>query len=358
MDDFCWSPPASFSDPQQCGKQYAYAVFWALQVTAGIGQDIIPRTLTELVFTCVMIVIGVLMYASIIGSVGSSLAALNQVESAHTHKMESVNAYLKYQGVPNYLTRIIRDYYSYSFRSRYAPDVASDLPESLKLRLSVASNLELIKRVPLFANCSTVCVIKIIQKLRALIVLPGEYIVMVGEHGEEMFLIKHGSVQVFLPKSRNVHVEVVLSVLSDGTFFGELALLHRQRRNASVRSLQYCHLMVLEKRGLEMICKEFPDLRKQIEGVAATRQKMNLARYAKLKAAGMMRDGAQRANRRHGAPVLQTQTSRSTKMGIGDHIHRMTDSIGDRFRSLRRARGKPQAGIRSDLTEGARPGGS
>ena len=76
MDDFCWSPPASFSDPQQCGKQYAYAVFWALQVTAGIGQDIIPRTLTELVFTCVMIVIGVLMYASIIGSVGSSLAAV------------------------------------------------------------------------------------------------------------------------------------------------------------------------------------------------------------------------------------------------------------------------------------------
>lgn len=145
--------------------------------------------------------------------------------------------------------------------------------------------------------------IKLIQKLKALIVLPGEYIVMVGEHGEEMYLIKRGSVQVFVPRSKDCDQEIVLSTLSDGTFFGELALLQRQRRNASVRSLQYCHLMVLEKRGLESVMIEFPELRPQIEQVALTRQGQNLVKFSQLQKAGVMRQ-------------QQTERGRQTRQAI------------------------------------------
>jgi hypothetical protein len=141
-----WSPWVGLAE-DTCPKQYISAFFWALQVTVGIGRDIIPRTTVEMVFTIVMIVIGVLMYSVVIGSVGSSLASLNQVEAAHTQKMDAINSYLSYQSIPKYLCRIVRDYYSYTFKARNALDITSDLPESLKLRLNVASNLELIKQV-------------------------------------------------------------------------------------------------------------------------------------------------------------------------------------------------------------------
>jgi hypothetical protein len=83
--------------------------------------------------------------------------------------------------IPTYLQCIVRDYYDYIYAVRgggagleisgggSAPEggqggsmaMFKELPDTLQLRLSVAMNRELIQKIPIFAECETLCVIKV-----------------------------------------------------------------------------------------------------------------------------------------------------------------------------------------------------
>lgn len=62
---------------------------------------------------------------------------------------------------------------------------------------------------------------------------PGEYIFRQGDPGDHFYLISSGAVEVVREHSSGRHE--VLATLGKGEFFGETALLQRQRRNASIR---------------------------------------------------------------------------------------------------------------------------
>jgi hypothetical protein len=175
--------------------QYTQSFFWAVVVTTGIGRDIIPRTNIETGFTVMVIMVGVIMYALVIGAVGRSIAELDSTNTAFRKKLKELNLYMRYQNVPDYLQKTVLDYYDYLYESRNAVDhsVLEELPDSIQVRLSVAQNRGLIQTVPLFADCSTACVIRLVQKLVPLIALPGEFIIVEGEEGSEMFLVYKGT---------------------------------------------------------------------------------------------------------------------------------------------------------------------
>jgi CPA1 family monovalent cation:H+ antiporter len=59
--------------------------------------------------------------------------------------------------------------------------------------------------------------------------------------------------------------------LGTGDFFGELALLVADRRNADVVALGYCQLLSLAARDLQRLFGTEPALREHIRGVAEAR---------------------------------------------------------------------------------------
>lgn len=83
--------------------QYINAFFWAVGVTIGIGRNINPTTFWEHVVTIVMIIIGVLMFALIIGSASSLLNNLDAGSASRRMKMESINLYMRHRNVPQVL---------------------------------------------------------------------------------------------------------------------------------------------------------------------------------------------------------------------------------------------------------------
>jgi CPA1 family monovalent cation:H+ antiporter len=60
-------------------------------------------------------------------------------------------------------------------------------------------------------------------------------------------------------------------VLKEGDFFGEQGLLENRPRNADVISDGYCHLLVLHRRDFDRMLGRRPELRVEIEAVAARR---------------------------------------------------------------------------------------
>ncbi len=86
---------------------------------------------------------------------------------------------------------------------------------------------------------------------------PGEAIVRQGEVGDCMYVIQSGSVEVVRESDGK---EVRLAELSDGDFFGEMALFEKDVRSATVRPLNEVRVLTIDKKIFLRKIHEDPSL--------------------------------------------------------------------------------------------------
>lgn len=86
-----------------------------------------------------------------------------------------------------------------------------------------------------------------------------------GEIGECMYFIVSGEVVVQFPK----HSQPVR--LTDGDFFGEIALLHHNPRRATITATTKCHLMILEATDFNHLVDMNPEIGQHIRDTAKSR---------------------------------------------------------------------------------------
>ena len=77
---------------------------------------------------------------------------------------------------------------------------------------------------------------------------PGSLICREGEEGEEMYIIQTGKVRV---SKRFAGKTNVISVLEKGDFFGEMAIVNRIQRTATVTAIDEVELLVFDREGLQ-----------------------------------------------------------------------------------------------------------
>ena len=75
-----------------------------------------------------------------------------------------------------------------------------------------------------------------------------------------------GTVEILAPNGTTV-----LTTLTDGQFFGELALLFSQPRTASVRAVDYCDLYTLDKDTFDHVLTRYPEFAAHIKEEADRR---------------------------------------------------------------------------------------
>src|SRR5215207_3210029 len=83
----------------------------------------------------------------------------------------------------------------------------------------------------------------------------GEWLMRRGDEGDSLYLVRSGQLEVV----DEGPPEAVIRVLRRGGVLGELALLTRQVRSASVRARRDCWLLELERDRFEHLITESPD---------------------------------------------------------------------------------------------------
>lgn len=131
---------------------------------------------------------------------------------------------------------------------------------------------KMIERVPLFETLDRATVAEVARRLRAVVALPGEKIIRTGGPPDSMYFIAAGEVTV---SGSFGHV-----VLKEGDFVGEMGLLSSRPRNADVTANGYCHLLVLYRKDFNALLSNRPEVRAQIEAVAASRNAESTAEAA------------------------------------------------------------------------------
>ncbi len=89
-----------------------------------------------------------------------------------------------------------------------------------------------------------------------------------GDPGREMFIIQKGKVQV---RKRVGKTEKVLAELSQGEFFGEMALLMSQDRSATVEVIEDSKLLVINPDTFKSLLKSNIDIALKMLGKMASR---------------------------------------------------------------------------------------
>jgi len=121
----------------------------------------------------------------------------------------------------------------------------------------------MLARVPLFSHLAAAEIADIMRLLRARTIESGEILVRRGDAASSMYFITAGEVEIELPTQR--------VRLSDGTFFGEIALLHRTKRSGTVTATRKTKLLALDAQDFHALIERVPDLAAHVHRTAKAR---------------------------------------------------------------------------------------
>jgi Cyclic nucleotide-binding domain len=116
---------------------------------------------------------------------------------------------------------------------------------------------------PLFSDLKPDELIAVIRGLRLATFEPGEIIVSQGEPGQSLFVVASGQARAYLKDKGGRSVQV--RELSDGDFFGEIALMLGSPRTATITARTRCELLELGRSELDAVARSHPRVREVLQ---------------------------------------------------------------------------------------------
>ena len=146
----------------------------------------------------------------------------------------------------------------------------SELPASLRMKISLYLNADVFDKIPIFDGASEAMIADFVIKLKPVIFTPNDYIIKKGERGDCLYFISKGQVEVI-----NDDTGDTIATLGVGAYFGEIALIDSAPRNATIRAREYCDLYSLDKVSFDEVIKEYPEFYEKIKIMAKKRMEEN-----------------------------------------------------------------------------------
>ncbi|XP_023290572.1 uncharacterized protein LOC105699152 [Orussus abietinus] len=226
------------------------------------------------VFTIVSYLIGVFIFATIVGQVGNVITNRNANRLEFERLLDGAKTYMRHHKVPGGMKRRVLRWYDYSWsrgRIQGGGDINTALgllPDKLKTELALHVNLSVLKKVTIFQECQPEFLHDLVLKMKAYIFTPGDSICRKGEVAREMFIIADGILEVISETGR------VLTTMKAGDFFGEIGILNLDglnKRTADVRSVGYSELFSLSREDVLAAMKDYPEAQEILKNLGRKR---------------------------------------------------------------------------------------
>ncbi|XP_062239538.1 cGMP-gated cation channel alpha-1 [Platichthys flesus] len=267
-DRFVYPDP---KDPEfgRLVRKYAYSMYWSTLTLTTIGETPPPVENSEYFFVVTDFLVGVLIFATIVGNVGSMITNMNAARANFQSRIDAIKQYMSFRKVTKDLEKRVIKWFDFLWTNKKAVDereVLKYLPDKLRAEIAINVHLDTLKKVRIFADCEAGLLVELVLKLQPQVYSPGDYICKKGDIGREMYIIKEGKLAVVADDGIKQFV-----VLSDGSYFGEISILAIKgskagnRRTANIKSIGYSDLFCLSKDDLMEALKEYPDAKALLE---------------------------------------------------------------------------------------------
>ena len=115
-----------------------------------------------------------------------------------------------------------------------------------------------LSRLPLFGGLGREELVSLSSVVRTTRFFAGEVILVEGQTGDTMYILRHGAVKV--TRSSREGKEVVFDFMRQGQYFGELSILDGRERSANVIALEETEVYIIERTEFLGLLQRHPSL--------------------------------------------------------------------------------------------------
>lgn len=256
-------------------RKILVSYYQMLNIVTTVGSgDVFGLNDNERIVLLIMINVGDAIFAVAFGLIAAIILqkSKNKVHNEFFKKKHEITDLLKQNKDESNLKDKVEQYFAHSWYIYQSTDMITIkyLSEELPYRLNREVVYYLTKDFldPIFKHFGSENLIKDISSaLKQTIYLPGDFIIIKDDIGEEMYFIAEGSVYILAADKRTV-----LNTLGKGSYFGEMAIfLDSNKRTAFVQAETCCSIFVLKKSDLDNIKLNYPKVAQDIKKVAELR---------------------------------------------------------------------------------------
>lgn len=221
-------------------------------------------TTVEAWFGSLTLALSVFISATMLSKILDIWESANRAQTERDNKINAVVEFMSAHSITGSLRMNILDYYEFRYSNPYVDfekNFLDDLPKEMQARVISRLFPRALEGCNLFKGASETMVSQLVLRMarHPIRTMPGQNIVVQGNLGAEMYLLKHGVVEVAI-QHVNQDKKYVVRRLYPGDCFGEISLWMDIKRTATVTSVDYCQLYVLTRTDLEDILHSFPEM--------------------------------------------------------------------------------------------------
>ncbi len=126
-----------------------------------------------------------------------------------------------------------------------------------------------LRKVPLFSNLDDSTLEKLERDVNLKSYNSGDVIFREGDQGDSLYIIRTGFVKI---TKRHLDKEQIIAYLSQGNYFGEMALLEDERRTATILAFTNVEVLQVLREDFNMLLKADPKLAEGIKDIIMERK--------------------------------------------------------------------------------------
>ena len=111
--------------------------------------------------------------------------------------------------------------------------------------MSISSPQQLLNKIPLFNSLSDSDLENLSESVRLQSLKKGQTLFLKGDEGSSLYIIKQGTIKIVLPS--RLGDEVIVTIFSEGDFFGEMALFDGKPRSADALAMEPTKIYMLSR---------------------------------------------------------------------------------------------------------------
>nr|XP_054749481.1 cyclic nucleotide-gated cation channel alpha-3-like [Lytechinus pictus] len=248
--------------------KYLVSFYWSTMTLTTIGELPSPHTEVEYVIQIIGYLIGIFIFATVVGQVGNIIGNRNLTRMEFEREVDHAKGYMRRNNVPRDVQLRILRWYDYTWErgaTRGQCDVNSLglLPETHRTELALHVNLQTLKKVSILKFCPPEFLHDLVLKMHLCIFTPDDIVFKKGAVAKEMFIVSHGFFKITDEAGH------VISTLKSGDYFGEDGILdlegNSHRRIADVYSVGFSELFSLSREDVLGVMKDYPTVKSMFE---------------------------------------------------------------------------------------------
>ncbi|GMI91923.1 cyclic nucleotide gated channel 8 [Hibiscus trionum] len=249
--------------------KFCFCLWWGLQNLSTLGQGLETSTYPgEVLFSIAIAIFGLILMALLIGNMQTYLQSLTvRLEEMRIKRRDS-EQWMHHRALPEDLKERVRRYDQYKWMETRGVDeetLVQSLPKDLRRDIKRHLCLNLVRRVPLFANMDERLLDAICERLKPSLYTENTYIVREGDPVNEMLFVIRGRLEsVTTDGGRSGFYN--RGLLKEGDFCGEELLTWALDPKASsnlplstrtVMALSEVEAFALEAEELKFVSSQF-----------------------------------------------------------------------------------------------------